>query len=67
MVDDNASFFMMSYPLTARQSFWARRQNPRENNALNVNNIYKLDVKMYIQNAGFDYMKSKLYLVWKAP
>ncbi len=68
MVDDNASFFMMSYPLDSKTELLSKAtKSGAENNALHVNNIYKLDVKdVYPKMPTSDYMKSKLYLVLKS-
>ena len=57
---------MMSYPLDSKTELLSKAtKSGAENNALNVNNIHKLDVKMYIQKCRLLTMKSKLYLVLK--
>lgn len=66
MVDEQASFFMMSYPM---ETFPATPKSVSLSAATKPegNNIYKLNVNQVFPNMPetSDYMKSKLYLVLK--
>ncbi|MGI6608055.1 MAG: Rib/alpha-like domain-containing protein [Erysipelotrichaceae bacterium] len=62
MVDDNASFFMMSYPV---EIFPATPTAVSLGTAVKTGNIYKLNINQVfpVLSSTSDYMKSKLYLV----